>query len=477
MSRRRHEPARRTRQALVPLLSVGILAAGGAAAYLWKSADHEDPVLTVRYRAGAPVKGAVAKPWLEVVNTSGKTVDLSGVTLRYYYTADGATAYGANCVQTSLRCSNLTLKTGKTGSPARNADHYLQVGFTAAAGSLAPGRSSQGIGLQLYRVDHGKLDQANDRSYDAGDTTYTPSKLVTAYVRGTRVWGEEPYESSTPVPVRDGSSVSSRAPGTGPGVLFDDFDYTGPEDPALAANGWEARSGEGGPGVKDSWSRAGISFPAGQDRAGGQALQLRARTDGTAGGTQQSEFRRTEGTVLSGTLVARVRFSDEPTSGGDGGHIAESFFTISPDHASKKYSELDYEYMPNGGWGRFGPRLDTTSWRSSVLGDRVTSSRATKLGGWHTLAITSADGATSYSVDGQKLFTNGSGYVPRERMSINFSAWLIDLPFQGAPRTWDMQVDWVYYQSEKAVSTKTAEQAASALAAAGTGYVNTLPKS
>ena len=101
----------------------------------------------MRYRTDAPATAGVAKPWLEVVNTSVKTVKLADVTLRYYYTADGDSPYGSNCVQTSLGCSHITQKTDVVGNPADGADHYLQIGFTSATGSLAPGRSSEGIGL------------------------------------------------------------------------------------------------------------------------------------------------------------------------------------------------------------------------------------------------------------------------------------------------------------------------------------------
>lgn len=132
--------------------------------------------------------------------------------------------------------------------------------------------------------------------------------------------------------------------------------------------------------------------------------------------------------------------------------------------------------MPNGGWGLLGPRLDTTSWRNSELGDRVTSSHTEKLGGWHTMVITAVDGMTTYSVDGHTLFRSGSRYFPREGMSINFSAWFIDLPFKG-PRTWDMRVDWLYYQAGKALPVKDAQKAVTGFSAAGTHYVNTLPKS
>ncbi len=475
MSRRSRNSSRRARNAVIFVLFVSVLAAGGTALYsMWRSAGSESPVLTVRYRTDAPATAAVAKPWLQVVNTSKKTVALRDVTLRYYYTADGDSPYGSNCVQASVGCSNVTQKTGPADDGAPNADHYLQIGFTAAAGSLAPGKSSKAIGLQLYRVDHKKLNQANDRSFNAKDTTYAPSKLVTAYVGGTLVWGEEP-NGDTP-----GQGTSSPAPKSAAavppsGVLFDDFDYTGPDDPALAANGWAVRSGEGGPGIEDTWTKEGVSFPAGEDGKGDQALQLRAVTDGTEQGTRQSEFHRTEPTVFTGTLVARVYFSDEPTSGSDGDHISESFFTISPDPASSTYSELDYEYMPNGGWGRLGPRLDTTSWHNGALGDRVTSSHTTSLAGWHTMVITSVDGVTTYSVDGRKLFTSGGDYFPREPMSINFSTWFIDLPFKG-PRTWDMRVDWLYYQAGRTVSVKDVQKAVAGFSADGTHYVNTLPK-
>lgn len=478
VSRPRRSSASRKRSALIVILCACVVAAGGVLLHsLWRSSNTEPPVLTVRYRTDAPATASVATPWLEVVNTSGKTVNLADVTLRYYYTADGDSPYGSNCVQTSIGCSHVTQKTGVAEDPAENADHYLQIGFTPATGSLAPGRSSEGIGLQLYRVDHKKLNQANDRSFNAGDATYSPSKLVTAYVRGALVWGEEPNgDTSASGQVTSSAAPDPAAAAPPKAVLFDDFAYTGPHDPALSANGWTVRSGEGGPGIKDTWSTDGVSFPAGEDGKGGQALQLRARTDGTEQGTRQSEFHTTRPAFFTGTLVARVHFSDEPTSGTDGDHIAESLFTISPDHASSKYSELDYEYMPGGGWGRLGPRLDTTSWRSSERGDRVTSSHTTKLSGWHTMVITAVDGTTTYSLDGKDLFTSGSRYFPRERMTINVSAWFIDLPFKGASRTWDMRVDWLYYESGKAVSPKAAEKAVSDFTTAGTHYINTLPK-
>ncbi|OAR26246.1 hypothetical protein A8W25_12485 [Streptomyces sp. ERV7] len=478
------------------VLVMAIVVAGGTAAYFkWGPGEGDSPSgsssasaeLTVRYRNDAPATGPTAKPWLEVINNSQKTVALTDVTVRYYFSAEDAAAYGANCLQTSLHCSNVTQKVGALAGSAPKADHYLQIGFTEGAGSLKPGGTTEAIGFQLYRLDHKALDQSDDRSFDAKVTHYAPSKLVTAYLRGALAWGEEPSGSAP------GRAQAAPAPAAAEGVLFDDFHYSGPTDPALASNGWRARTDGGGPGIRGTWSAGNVSFPAGtgdkqnnqnnqnkQDagETAGQVLQLRVTSDGTKGGTKQAELQRAEPDFFTGTVAARVYFSDKPTGGRNGDHINESFFTISSIGKSEKqsYSELDYEYMPNGGWGAPGPRLDTTSWRSGKQGDRTTRTQKLSLKGWHTMMITAVNGTVTYSVDGRKLFTHGGKYFPRERMGIHFSAWLVDLPFKGK-RTWDMKVDWLYCKAGQAVSGAEVEKAAAEYATAGQNYVNTLPKS
>ncbi|MBO0881027.1 MAG: glycoside hydrolase family 16 protein, partial [Mycobacterium sp.] len=330
-----------------------------------------------------------------------------------------------------------------------------------------PGQTSQGIALQLYRLDHKPLDQANDRSFNAAVAQYTPSKLVTAYVEGVLDWGEEP-SSQEPLPAA--STGPAVVPSTG--IAFDNFHYTGYDDPALAANGWGGRSGKGGPGIPDTWSTDGITFPADDTAQGGQTLQLQLSSDGTKQGTHQSELVGTRNTFRTGTLAARVYFTDKPVDGPNGDHINETFAPISPSAASANYSELDYEYMPNGGWGAPGPRLDTTSWRSSKQGDRATSHQNNHLAGWHILMITAIDGTVTYSVDGQTVFTSNGKTFPREQMQIHFSTWLVDLPFTGQ-RTWSMRVNWVF-QASGAMSVTDVQKAVDALYASGIDHVNTV---
>ncbi|MFB6630296.1 glycoside hydrolase family 16 protein [Streptomyces sp. NPDC056362] len=270
---------------------------------------------------------------------------------------------------------------------------------------------------------------------------------------------------------------ASPSPSGPPGTLFDDFHYTGADDPALAEHGWEIRTGGGGPGIKDTWSASGVGFPSDSTAQGGTVLRLRSSTDGTAQGTEQAEVQTTGTRFLTGTYAARIHLSDQPTSGRDGDHVVQTFFPISPADSSENYSELDFEYLPNGGWGSVGPQLDNVSWYKADPPDRVSHSLKRKLGGWHTMVITAMDGKVTYSLDGKVLFTSSGKYVPREKMDIHFSNWLIDLPFAGGTRTWDMKVDWVYYKADEAVSGADVQKAVDGFHSDGTAYVNTVPQS
>ncbi|MFE5973049.1 glycoside hydrolase family 16 protein [Streptomyces sp. NPDC056460] len=271
-------------------------------------------------------------------------------------------------------------------------------------------------------------------------------------------------------PAREASPTPTGPPGT----LFDDFDYTGADDPSLAAHGWEVRTGGGGPGIKDTWSADGAAFPSDQTAEGGKVLRLRSSTDGTAQGTTQTEVQTTGGNFFTGTYAARIHLSDRPTSGRDGDHVVQTFFPISSSDSSENYSELDFEYLPNGGWGSVGPQLDNVSWYKADPPDRVHNTVKRSLEGWHTMVITAMDGKVTYSLDGKELFTSSGKYVPREQMDIHFSNWLIDLPFTGGPRVWDMKVDWVYHKADEAVSPSEIRTTVDGFQNAGTAYVNTV---
>ncbi|WP_328455533.1 glycoside hydrolase family 6 protein [Streptomyces sp. NBC_00386] len=130
------------------------------------------------------------RPGLKLLNSGSAAVDLSKVTIRYWFTGESTSAgYQTFCDWAQLGCS--TVKTSVSAvSPSRTgADHYLEVGFTS--GSLAAGADSGDLQLRMAKSDWSNFDESNDYSRGAG-TSYADAAKVTVYVSGTLVWGTEP---------------------------------------------------------------------------------------------------------------------------------------------------------------------------------------------------------------------------------------------------------------------------------------------
>ncbi|MEV6109987.1 cellulose binding domain-containing protein [Streptomyces sp. NPDC051940] len=445
-------------------------AAAAAAKPLWKHFHPEPVELTVRYRtATAEDSTAVAKPWLEVFNTSKKTVSLHQLTVRYYFTADGDVPYAFNCVEAPMGCSNVTGTIVAMASPTEQADHYLEIGFTDQAGRLAPGANSRGLELQLFRTDHKPFKQSDDWSFDGSMSTFRAFERVTAYRDGLFEWGKEPGGQSAETAAAPQAEPAVEIPDS---AMFDNFNYVSAKDTALFKHGWLVRTSEGGPGIDNTWSRSGVTFPGNEKAMDGQVAQLRARTDGTKSGTKQASLGTKAAKFRNGTYAARIHFTDKPSSGRNGDHVNQTFYTIAKSDAG--YSELDNEYLPNGGWGAPGPQLDTNSWRNAENRDRVTKQTDESLAGWHTMMMTVDGDGVTYRLDGRTLFHHDKDYAPSIDMHVNFNTWFVDLPFSG-DRTWDMQIDWFYFQAGKKLSADDVHQAVKQFHDHGVGFFDTMP--
>lgn len=473
-SSRRRPSGRRVWPKLRLLLLVAVVAAGGTALYpVWKAANPDPPELKVRYRTDTPATAAAAKPSLEVFNDTGTPLPLSDVTLRYWFTAEDEAAYAYNCVNAVFGCSNVAGRIVAMDKPTGTADHYLELRFTEGAGDLKPGANSKGIDVQLFRTDHKNLKQSDDRSFDAEKTSYKEAEEVTAYKRGVLAWGEEPDGTKASDEKKaTAKSPPEALPAPPAGVLFDDFNYLGPKDPALFKHGWLVRTSKGGPGIENTWSAQGVSFPTAEgSHADGQVLNLRASTDGTKAGTKQASLGTAASKFRDGTYAARIHFSDGPSTGKAGDHVNQTFYTIGG--KGSKYSELDNEYMPNGGWGRPGPKLDTVTWYDHKTNDRVYETTNKSLDAWHTVLIRVKDGVVAYWLDGKKLFLSNGKYAPRADMSVNFNHWFIDLPFKGE-RAWDMKVDWLYYNANDTLSAEEVQAEVADFTGEGMTYFDTV---
>src|SRR5262249_17936789 len=75
---------------------------------------------------------------------------------------------------------------------------YLEVGFKAAAGSLAAGANSGEIQTRFNRADFTNYAEGDDYSHGT-QSTFIDWTKVTVYLAGRLVWGKEPIPNYCPV--------------------------------------------------------------------------------------------------------------------------------------------------------------------------------------------------------------------------------------------------------------------------------------
>ena len=270
--------------------------------------------------------------------------------------------------------------------------------------------------------------------------------------------------------------------GTETEVFFDDFSQT--QLAALKGSGWSVRTKPGHPGIEGAaWGEEGVALVDDPQQAGNRLLRLRARTDGTAAGTVQAQVCHAR-KYLAGTYAARVRFSDVPTQGPDGDVVVQTFYGVSPLRFDfdPEYSELDWEYLPNGGWGDARPRLYGVTWQTVRIEPWTPYNqpvqRFGELGGWHVLVMQVGDGRTHFFLDGELLAEHGGRNYPVVPMAINFNLWFSpggQLPGESAQRVYQQDVDWVYHVRNVVQAPSEVMAAVQALRGQGKRFVDKVP--
>ncbi|XXY18086.1 cellulose binding domain-containing protein [Sorangium sp. So ce216] len=128
-----------------------------------------------------------------VRNTGDETIALSDVTIRYWFTDDGATSpFESTCDFASIPGGRTSVTWAFGEASAAEADRYLELGFTSDAGTLAPGATSGEAQIRVYSATYERMMQTNDYSFDATLTALTPWEQVTGYRDGVLAWGTEP---------------------------------------------------------------------------------------------------------------------------------------------------------------------------------------------------------------------------------------------------------------------------------------------
>jgi Cellulose binding domain len=132
----------------------------------------------------------------QVINTGTAAVPLSSLTMRYWFTNETpADPLVFACDYALVTCSNITAKFIALPSPATKATTYLQIGFTAAAGSIAPGQSSGEIQTRIHHVNWSDFITTDSYSFISDESfVYKDTQTVTLYLNGVLVWGTEPTQ-------------------------------------------------------------------------------------------------------------------------------------------------------------------------------------------------------------------------------------------------------------------------------------------
>jgi hypothetical protein len=274
------------------------------------------------------------------------------------------------------------------------------------------------------------------------------------------------------------ANVNATAAGAA-GIFFDDFHYA--DTAALTAGGWKIRDQQGHPGIEHGqWGPGSISLVDDPQAGGQRLLRLSARTDGTAEGTYQAQLCH-QRKYFEGTYAARIRFTDAPLQGPGGDLVVESFYTSSPlkHDFDPQYSELDWEYLPNGGWGNPHSRLYSVSWQTvqmepwNAFNQVHEEQRA--LGGWHTVLMQVAGGKVRYFLDGVQLDEHGGRNYPAQPMSINFNLWFSPsgvLPDTKVERRYEQDLAWVMHAKDQLLSPAQVEAAVSTYRRSGLHHVD-----
>jgi hypothetical protein len=148
--------------------------------------------LRVQYRAGdTNATDNQVKPQFNVVNRGTTAVPLADLTLRYWWT-EASTPEMFFCDYAKVGASNVVGRFGSLPVERPKANGYLEVGFTEAAGSLAPADESGEIQGRCQKADYSAYQEADDYSFDPGATAFADAPRVTLYRGGVLVWGVEP---------------------------------------------------------------------------------------------------------------------------------------------------------------------------------------------------------------------------------------------------------------------------------------------
>ncbi|WP_390926189.1 X2-like carbohydrate binding domain-containing protein [Paenibacillus xylanexedens] len=152
------------------------------------------PVGTIRiemFNSNTSETGSSISPKFKLTNTGTTALNLSDVKIRYYYTINGEQPQNFFADWATAGSTNVTGTFSALNPVRTGADHVLEIGFTASAGTLNAGQSTE-IHTRISKNNWTNYTQTDDYSFAGSQTSYTDWFKVTGYIAGSLQWGIEP---------------------------------------------------------------------------------------------------------------------------------------------------------------------------------------------------------------------------------------------------------------------------------------------
>ena len=160
----------------------------------------EHPGLEILYRpADANLSANQIKPFMKVYNPGPLPINLSEITIRYWYTKEGTGTEEFHVDWAQMGQEHIT---------GTMYDGYAEIGFLTSAPKLNFGIDTGEMQIRIIKSDWSSYDQSNDYSFDTSSPNdFVVNTKVTAYHEGILIFGTEPSGQTTTEPTPTPANV------------------------------------------------------------------------------------------------------------------------------------------------------------------------------------------------------------------------------------------------------------------------------
>lgn len=135
------------------------------------------------------LSNSTIKPIFRLDNFGTTPIDLTELTIRYWFTADNATMQSVTCLTSDLNCNAINSSLYSINPSLTGADTYLEVGFSS--GTLQAG-DLLNTKLKILRSDNLPYAETDDYSFMGLVSDHIFNVHVGLYHNGVLIQGEEP---------------------------------------------------------------------------------------------------------------------------------------------------------------------------------------------------------------------------------------------------------------------------------------------